>query len=269
MVENNPEVVRLPYKNTYVDGEIIEAGKHLPKQERVNGRFAFLFQEVSDSLLTVFTFFYKSLTPNGKEKTWGLWPSSLLFSIGKKFKDYDQSVISQLTIRGIDLNSDCIEILLDLDLNKYPGMDENFLTSKILPAINETSMAMAVDVSKTLFTFCSFLSCKNISTLDHDPPAKLNKKRAKKGKCPIFTYKTLVIKPTSKAQKDQEAQGLWENRIHLCRGHFKEYTPERPLFGKLTGRYWWQPSVRGRNREGIVMKDYKIEHEKKKAPGAN
>jgi len=38
----------------------------------------------------------------------------------------------------------------------------------------------------------------------------------------------------------------------------KEYTQEHPLFGKLTGLYWWQPHVRGQNKEGIVMKDYAI-----------
>jgi hypothetical protein len=107
--------------------------------------------------------------------------------------------------------------------------------------------------------FCKILSCKNITTVDNPPPEKLNKKRAKKNKCPLFTYKTLVIKPTGKKQASQEAQGLWENRVHLCRGHFKTYTEENPLFGRLTGRYWWQPSVRGNKKKGVVMKDYKVE----------
>lgn len=114
---------------------------------------------------------------------------------------------------------------------------------------NVTAVAMLLD----------FLNCKNITTVDNPPPEKLNKKRAKKGKCPLFTYKTLVIKPTGKKQSSQEAQGLWENRVHLCRGHFKTYTEENPLFGKFTGRYWWQPSVRGNKSKGVVMKDYRVE----------
>lgn len=109
--------------------------------------------------------------------------------------------------------------------------------------------------------FCKLLSCKNIDTIDNEPPPRLNKSRKKKGKCPIFTYKTLVIKPTSKKQQEQEAQGLWNNRVHLCRGHFKEYSSDKPLFGKYTGRYWWQPSVRGRNTDGVVMKDYEVKAE--------
>jgi hypothetical protein len=107
--------------------------------------------------------------------------------------------------------------------------------------------------------FLMLLNCKNITTIDNPPPEKLNKKRSKSGKCPLFTYKTLVIKPTGKKQASQDAQGLWENRVHLCRGHFKTYTEENPLFGKFTGRYWWQPSVRGNKKKGVVMKDYRVE----------
>jgi hypothetical protein len=102
------------------------------------------------------------------------------------------------------------------------------------------------------------LDCKNIATEKVHPPEKLNRKRRMLKKQPLFTYHTLVIKPTGKRQ-ESIPKHLWENRIHLCRGHFKTYTKEKPLFGHITGRYWWQPSVRGRNREGIVMKDYQVQ----------
>jgi hypothetical protein len=105
----------------------------------------------------------------------------------------------------------------------------------------------------------TLLNCKNITTQTTLPPLKLNKKRIKSGKQPLFTYKTLVIKPTGKKQESQQSQGLWDNRIHLCRGHFKEYTAEKPLFGRITGRFWWQPSVRGNKEKGVVIKDYKVE----------
>jgi hypothetical protein len=99
------------------------------------------------------------------------------------------------------------------------------------------------------------LSCKNISKESHKPSEALNKKRIKHLKQPLFTYHTLVLRPVGKKQ-ESIPRHLWENRIHLCRGHFKTYTQDKPLFGRITGRFWWQPSVRGRNHEGIVMKDY-------------
>jgi hypothetical protein len=105
--------------------------------------------------------------------------------------------------------------------------------------------------------FIVILSCKNIITQQNTPPEALNKKRIKRGKLPLFSYKTLVLKPTTKQEKSIP-KDLWDNRIHLCRGHFKEYTSANPLFGRITGRFWWQPSVRGRNKNGVVMKDYEV-----------
>jgi len=90
-------------------------------------------------------------------------------------------------------------------------------------------------------------------------PEALNKKRRKNGKQEIFDYHVLnVVVPSTKQGYREQSEPLSHVRVHLCRGHFKEYTQEHPLFGKLTGLYWWQPHVRGQNKEGIVMKDYAI-----------
>jgi hypothetical protein len=43
------------------------------------------------------------------------------------------------------------------------------------------------------------------------------------------------------------------------RGHFKTYTAERPLLGRFTGTYWWQPHLAGKNTSALVEKDYAIE----------
>lgn len=101
------------------------------------------------------------------------------------------------------------------------------------------------------------INCKNIGTEKNYPSEALNKKRLKTHKQPLFTYHTLVLKPVGKKQ-ESIPRHLWNNRIHLCRGHFKTYTQDNPLFGRITGRFWWQPAVRGRNRNGIVMKDYQV-----------
>lgn len=106
--------------------------------------------------------------------------------------------------------------------------------------------------------FLRLLSCKNITAENNYPPVAINKKRIKKGKLPLFSYKTLVIKPTGKKQ-ESVPKNLWDNRVHLCRGHFKTYTEKNPLFGRITGRYWWQPCVRGNKEKGVVMKDYVVE----------
>jgi hypothetical protein len=108
---------------------------------------------------------------------------------------------------------------------------------------------------------CSLLllNCKNITTETIKAPEALNKKRRKNGKQEIFDYHVLnVTVPSRKGEYREKTEPLSHVRVHLCRGHFKEYTEEHPLFGRLTGLYWWQPHVRGQNKDGIVIKDYKI-----------
>lgn len=105
------------------------------------------------------------------------------------------------------------------------------------------------------------LSCKNIVEKTVPAPTRLNKKRSLKNKLPICEYKVLVVRPFAPRKASAEmthgpSKGLL--RVHLCRGHFKEYTPEKPLLGKATGRFWWQPSVRGEKKRGVLNKDYVI-----------
>jgi len=109
------------------------------------------------------------------------------------------------------------------------------------------------------FAFVMLLNCKNIQTEVIKAPEALNKKRRKAGKQELFDYHVLnVVVPSRKQGYSEKTEPLSHNRVHLCRGHFKEYTQEHPLFGKLTGLYWWQPHVRGQNKDGIVMKDYNV-----------
>jgi len=103
------------------------------------------------------------------------------------------------------------------------------------------------------------LNCKNIVTETILPPEALNKKRRRSGKQELLSYHVLnVTVPSSKHGYRGAAEQPSHNRVHLCRGHFKEYTAAHPLMGRLVGRYWWQPHVRGQNRQGVVMKDYKV-----------
>lgn len=108
------------------------------------------------------------------------------------------------------------------------------------------------------------LNCKNITTEEVKASDRLNKKRRKAGKVEIFDYRVLTVTvPTTKGGYSEKTAPLFHNRVHLCRGHFKMYTQEHPLFGRHTGRYWWQPQVRGENKAGIIMKDYTLQREGK------
>lgn len=104
------------------------------------------------------------------------------------------------------------------------------------------------------------LSCKNIEKVKVNPGLGKFSNRQNKRK-DLYSYHVLRIKPTAGRREDGtpgESTGL-HNRIHFCRGHFKNYTAEAPLLGKHTGLYWWQPHVRGQDKSGFVGKDYHVE----------
>lgn len=110
-----------------------------------------------------------------------------------------------------------------------------------------------------VFGFLLLLNCKNITKEMVVAPEKLNKKRRRLNKLEFFNYYVLnVVVPSGGGRSSEKTEPLSHNRVHFCRGHFKEYTQENPLFGKLTGLYWWQPHVRGQSKKGIVLKDYNI-----------
>jgi len=103
------------------------------------------------------------------------------------------------------------------------------------------------------------LNCKNIAVKTEKAPRKLNKKRLKSKKRPILDYHTLnVLLPKKNFLKASGSLPGQKKRVHLCRGHFKYYSEDKPLFGKVTGRHWWQPQVRGDQNQGIVLKKYSV-----------
>jgi len=109
-----------------------------------------------------------------------------------------------------------------------------------------------------LCRFLSFMACKNVSVDDVLPPEKLQRRRRKKNKPPLVSYHILKLKNIGKSYCAGENTGQWSNRVHLCRGHVREYTQDRPLFGKFTGRFWIHPHVRGKRSLGVVQKDYAL-----------
>lgn len=130
------------------------------------------------------------------------------------------------------------------------------------PTANEYDDSMIGYCGTLVHKSIMLLNCKNIVTEIIKAPGALNKKRRKNGKQEIFDYHVLnVTVPGKKQGYREQSEPLSHVRVHLCRGHFKEYTKDHPLFGKLTGLYWWQPHVRGQNKDGIVMKDYEIKTE--------
>lgn len=106
------------------------------------------------------------------------------------------------------------------------------------------------------------LNCKNV-VLEDEPKASMKRmlNRHKRDKKPI--YKILHIHPLrikNSADRESFESGI-KKSIHVCRGHFRTYTDERPLFGKVAGTFFISAHIRGDEKEGTVLKDYSLDKE--------
>lgn len=117
-------------------------------------------------------------------------------------------------------------------------------------------------ISKVPLMSLCFLHAKNVTIQKSEAPsAKQMKSWRKRGK-PLFRYHTISIdqRHTQRVVSGGPSTSHGgHNAIHICRGHFKKFTPEKPLLGKHVGIYWWPMMVRGSKEEGVVIKDYDIQ----------
>lgn len=106
----------------------------------------------------------------------------------------------------------------------------------------------------------SFMHCKNVEIISNNPPIKLSRKNIKEYGRPLVTYKTLSIEPLKqilRSEGDADNTGV-KQALHICRGHFKDFSKGDGLFGKYKGLYWWSSHIRGDSSRGVVVKDYSI-----------
>lgn len=106
----------------------------------------------------------------------------------------------------------------------------------------------------------SFLHCKNIEIKSVEPSEKLSKKFSRKHGTELTRYHVLEISPIKRLLeqvRSGEKTGL-RRALHICRGHFKTFTNDSPLFGRYAGKYWWPSQVRGVKESGISLKDYRV-----------
>ena len=110
----------------------------------------------------------------------------------------------------------------------------------------------------------SFMNCKNVAVETVAPPARLNGARLKRGHPPLAAYKILKVHPTLRTVQGDGDPGPadLERALHICRGHFKDYSGGRGLFGRLSGVFWWDMAARGSQESGVVLKDYEVRTDK-------
>ena len=209
----------LPFPSTLISYSMASYGSALKDEQRLSSKRSNLVVDRQRSI-DIFNFSY-----DDGNKKWVLWPFAMSISKDDSADDID----------GID----------------FCGIGE--------PSISVIGREFVPELVVTK-TILDVLSCKNVSLTPVEPPEKLNKKRIKNGKQPLYRYHVLTVDLDKGRKQSGVGRGanLGTMPVHLCRGHFKEYTTEKPLFGRVTGRFWWQPYARGKAENGVVMKDYEI-----------
>lgn len=107
----------------------------------------------------------------------------------------------------------------------------------------------------------SLLHCKNVVLSEIPVPKKVRRARERKG-IPKVVYKTLVIEPLRQQVRNTDAEEKpkgdpIQRALHIVRGHFKDFR-EKGLFGKYHDIYWWEMHARGKEKLGVIHKDYEI-----------
>jgi hypothetical protein len=106
----------------------------------------------------------------------------------------------------------------------------------------------------------SFMHCKNVTLRSVSPPLKLSRKHRKNHGQDLVRYHVLEVGAIRRILDihTKGAPGGLRHALHICRGHFKTFTPDAPLLGRHVGTYWWDPQVRGAQEHGTVLKDYRV-----------
>lgn len=158
--------------------------------------------------------------------------------------DYQWDVRSALTSRGSDT-----KLVLD---RKTAGNDESKFGKITL-----------IHVAWAIF-FLQLLHCKNISCRDREEQGSRQVRRAREREgLPKLIFKQLIVKVPGIGKEyvlGETGDGSgYHTPLHVVRGHIRKYSPEKPMFGKLTGQFWIPNHVRGDASDGVIEKDYLLQ----------
>lgn len=129
----------------------------------------------------------------------------------------------------------------------------------------EVQHLLTSEAKSNVFVAClalNLINCKNVTTAPSGVIPVRRSGREKRQGVPAVRFHTVVLPgmtvergKVSRKQSQANADAL---ALHTVRGHFKTFTKEKPLLGKHTGTYWWNPAVRGNAANGKIVQDYKI-----------
>jgi hypothetical protein len=101
----------------------------------------------------------------------------------------------------------------------------------------------------------SLMHCKNVVLTERKNPAwfRGNPRRPR-----LEKWQVIEVGSINTRSKSEPADSGRETSLHICRGHFRTYTAEKPLFGSYTGTVWVPAHARGSADVGVVHSSYEV-----------
>ena len=159
------------------------------------------------------------------------------------------------------------------DLGKFGDLGNSECLRDFYGGSLDTPITAAhIRIGRVASMLCSYslglLNCKNVTVEDVEHPPKIQAKRVRKGKEPLVEYKVLSVQVggSYKRLRDLKSKSTGEGRnaLHSVRGHFANYTEDKPLFGHYVGQVFRANHMRGQEKFGEVKKEYRLRNKSEK-----
>lgn len=251
--------MRLPYNDVWMEWSIpdqfIEKGK--PSSLDVRALYAAHLQWIDVDQLTS-SFPERAAIANIRDDAAGVVAVQMLSS----------STDLRADDVGVIMMNECFIAFAVDDQGRY--LDGTLRQVSARESISDdVAELLAQEMKSNCFVACmalNLINCRNVVT---KPAGTVHYRRSgrekRQGKQPV-RYHTIVLPGMTVERSHSSSRDRRNNEsvlaAHVVRGHFKTFTPERPLLGRHVGTYWWNPAVRGNAKNGMVVSDYQVgEHE--------
>ena len=140
------------------------------------------------------------------------------------------------------------------------GFDMGGWSQKVTRLVR-TSMEQCEFLFKPAMMAISLMHCRNVSLRNAVLPPKWVKAYRKRHGADPRDYSVIDV-PQFREVLDTNGRlraSLADSpmRLHQVRGHFKTYTEESPLFGRIVGRFFWSQHTRGQEQAGVSKQIYR------------
>jgi hypothetical protein len=191
------------------------------------------------------------------------------FSDESKVTEYDKIELDHFTksfqkdfpVSQTLLNSRKISASPPHIAKTFVGIIKDFVTKRASDQMIRVILLLA-------YISTTFMHCKNVKLIEIDPSDELSNTKKKKmlrhGETLPRKYNVIYVEPMRQKNKKINNNGIKSNSktesssYSICKGHFKTYTEEKPLFGRVVGTFWWDSHIRGTLEMDIKPKVYKI-----------